>query len=190
MELPEKKFFDEDGNEVVGVLLDDVKAIQETASQKDARIAELEAEIAKGGEAREERTEELRQLRQARETDSAQLKTLQEQIETRSKQEIDNAKKASIAKFAGANEDLAKKLEEEYAYINIPEDNAQNIEARFEKAAKVLGLFKEETRSNPAFNVFSGREPFLKTSQDEQASNLGATPEGKQLLGYLGIDEK
>lgn len=190
MEIPEKKFFDEEGNEVTGVLLDDVKVIQETAAQKDARIAELEEEIAKGGNARAERTEELRQLREAREADSAKLKTLEETIQAKTQQELESAKKTSIARFAGANEELAKKLEEEYAYINIPEDSAENIQKRFEKAAAVLGLSQEETRSNPAFSAFGGREPFLKTSQDEQTSNLGATPEGKQLLGYLGIDEK
>lgn len=189
MSMEEKKLFDEEGNEVIAVPVEKVKDVQEQLSAKEARIAELEEEIKKGGSAREARTEELKQLREAREADSAQLKALQETIQNKTKQEIETAKKRSIARFAGSNDDLIKKLEEEYGYINIPEDAPENVEKRVEKAAKVLGLFKEETRSNPAFSGISGREPYLKGSQDQGTSTLQNTAEGKRLLGYLGIDD-
>lgn len=187
----EEKFFDAEGKEVTAVPVEKVKEIQEQVTAKDTRIAELEAEIAKGGTARTERTEELKQLREAREADSAQLKTLQEKVETKSKQEIEAAKKKSISKFAGANDELAKKLEEERAYVNIPSDTPENEEAAYTRAAKVLGLFKEETPSNPAFAGFAGREPYLKGSGEAKGDGSGflKTEPGKQLGNYLGLPE-
>lgn len=188
--MEEKKLFDDEGNEIIAVPVEKVKEIQEQLSSKEGRIAELEEELKKGGSAREARTEELRQLREAREADSAQLRALQETIETKSKKEIELAKQRSIARFAGSNQDLAKQLEEEYGFINIPEDGPENVEKRFEKAARVLNLFKEETRSNPAFSGVSGREPYLKGSFENDKVDIGSTPEGKRLLGYLGLDEQ
>lgn len=182
-------FYDKDGNEIEAVPLNEVQTIQETVSQKEARIAELEEELKKGGDARSERTEQLRQLREAREADLKRVTELEESIKTQNEQRINSYKKNNISKYAGSNDDVAKQLEEEYALINIPEDTEENISKRFEKAAKVLGLFKEATDNNPAFASFSGREPFLKGSQGDNRDNFTATDKGKAVLNFMGIPD-
>lgn len=182
-------FYTKDGEEIEAVPVDEVKNIQETVAEKEARIAELEEEIKKGGNARTERTEELKNLREAREADLKRVEELETTIKTSTERQINTYKKSNVSKYAGANEELAKQLEDEYALINIPEDGEENIAKRYEKAARVLGLYKETTDSNPAFSAFQGREPFLKGSQPDAKQDYTKTEKGKAVLNFMGIPD-
>lgn len=181
-------YFDAEGNEVEAIPVEEAQKIQEERDALVKEKEELAAEKARLEAGGADKDENFKNLRTKLEGTEGQLKTLEQRIAEKEAYEKTSIKNTLINHFAGADEESRKKLEEEYALINIDESTPENISKRMEKAAKMSGLYKEETGSNPVFGGWNGVAPVIKTTKEtEGADNIVNTEKGKAALGAMGI---
>ncbi len=185
------KFFDDAGNEVEAMPMEEVQKLQESQAILTKERDELAAEkkrIEEGGANKDENFVKLRTKLESTET---ALGDVTKRLNDKETYERTALKSNLIAHYAGEDEESRKKLEEEYGFINLDESNPENIAKRMEKAARVSGLYKETDSKNPIFAGFAGQAPIIKPTNapKDDADNVLNTDKGKSALSAMGIPE-
>ncbi len=181
-------FFDSAGNEVQALKAEEAQKIQE---ERDALVKEKEeliAEKARLEDGNKDKDENFKSFRTKLEGTEKQLEEVNKRLTEKEAYERTSTKNTLLDHFAGTDEESRKKLEAEYALINIDESTPENIASRMEKAARMSGLYKETTPENVVFAPFSGGAPLIKpTKVAGDGENIVNTEKGKSILGAMGI---
>ncbi len=184
------KYTNEAGEEVETLSPEEVTALQterDTLVAEKTTLAEEKARLEKGGS---DKDENIVKLRTWAENNEKKLDEVTKRLAEKDEYEKTSVKNTLLEHFAGADEESRKKLEEEYALINIDESTPENIAKRMEKAARVSGLYKEEGGENPIFRGgFRGSGPVLKPTRPsgDDPDNVLNTEKGKSALAAMGI---
>lgn len=184
------KYFNEAGEEIDAIPVEEASKIQE---ERDALVKEKEELLAEkerlevGGA---DKDKNFVHFRTKLESTEKQLEEVSKRLSDKEEYERKTTKEALIRHYAGDDEESRKKLESEYGFINLDESTPENISQRMEKAARVSGLYKEESGGNPVFKgIWNGSAPHLKpTKKDgDDPDNVIHTDKGKSALAAMGI---
>ncbi len=185
-----QKYFDAEGGEVETLSPEEVKQTQETLAiltkEKDDLLAE-KTRLEEGGKDKDENFVKFRTLLEEKDK---KIDEVSNRLKEKDEYEKKNVKESLISHYAGSDEESRKKLEAEYAVINIEESNPENIATRMEKAAKVSGLYKEENAQNPIYRgSWGGSAPIMKPTKGpgDDADNIVNTDKGKAALAAMGV---
>lgn len=184
-----QKYFDAEGNEVEAFAVEEAQKIQEErdALAKDKEVLLEEKKRLEEGSA--DKDENFRKFRAAYEEKEKKYDEAVKRLNEKEEYERKTIKDSLRSHYAGADEEAQKRFDEEYAIINIEENTPENISKRAEKAARMSGLYKEETAENPIFKgIWGGAAPNLKPiKKDGEGENVVNTDKGKSALAAMGI---
>lgn len=185
-----QKYFNEAGEEVEALPLEEANKIQEQLDTLAKEKAELVAEKERLEAGGADKDKNFVHFRTKLESTEKELGEVTKRLTEKEEYERKTTKEALIRYYAGDDEESRKKLETEYGFINLDESNPENISQRMEKAARVSGLYKEESGGNPVFKgIWNGSAPQIKpTKKDgDDADNVIHTDKGRSALAAMGV---
>lgn len=183
------KYLNEAGEEVEAVPVEEAQKVQEerdALAKEKAELLEEKKRLEEGGASKDEN---FRKFRTAYEEKEKQYDEAVKRLNQKDEYERTSIKESLRQHYAGADDEARKKFDEEYNLINIDESTPDNIAKRAEKAARVSGLYKEESNENPIFKgVWHGTAPNLKpTKGTGEEENVTNTDKGKSALRAMGV---
>jgi ABC-type phosphate transport system auxiliary subunit len=191
-------YYDEDGNEInLDKPIDEIQKGLESVSQefeefkktKEEEVSAINEKLSK----LENKDFNFKSLRDLTEEQRAKLSAtetiLMEQAE-KHKEELDALKTKInsswedkiLTDIAGSDEELKKKVRDEYKNLNMPNDTEQDIKLRYEKAYLLASGGKPETNLN--FSSDSGGLPPVQQSVGKISNDV------KELGKNLGLSEE
>lgn len=182
------KYFDEEGNEI-----EEIPELKQLEEERNALVKEKEellAEKARLEEGSADKNKNFENLRKLLEENKQKLEEATRRLQEKDEWERNTTKENLFRYYAGDDAESRTRLEEEYGFINIEESNPENIAKRVEKAARMSGLYKEETKENPIFSGgWNGSAPFIKPTKSttDESDNILNTEKGRSALNAMGI---
>ena len=210
-------YFDEDGNEVTGLLTDEeakamvaeqTKTLMETSAKEKAEAETKVAEAAKaaetlqtqidaakaavdagGGEgADEDKDKNLAGLRKKLEETEATLKTEREAVNTRIAALEGDKVAQAIAAVAAGNEDLAAKIRHNFDKV-LSGVEATTAEEIAAKVQNAVKLSMGNTAPSPIDAVIPGGAPAGTGGVSKADAKVEFTPNEAEIGGKLGISD-
>lgn len=123
------------------------------------------------------------------EASEAKAAALEDEINNDKKSRVESKKASEIAKYAGSDPEIKKKLEENYDLINLTGTDDATIEKRAKLAANMLT--GATGRTNPLYSPMNGAGPVAReSSKTEEFLNSDKAAEARKRMGDDPITKK
>ncbi len=155
-------------DKVLAEKTENFKRLRDMTEQEKEKLTAAEIEARKIAEAAEDRA-----------------KAVEDLYKTDTEKRADAAKRSTIAKLSGGNAEIAKKMEDSWAIINMPGTDDETIAAR---GAAVFNMVTGGTHNpNPLTQPFGGESPAqIAAKKDEE---FYKSEKGQAALKAMGIAE-
>lgn len=173
----------------IEVTKDDGSVVKETVYTAE-EIAAKDAEIERLNVLNGEKTENFKKVNEKTEKLEGDVNKLTETLAQKETRERESAKTVNGVRYHGNNEDLKKKVEDNYALLSgMPETTPEEIAARMTQAAVLSGI--NVAPLNPLNQPFSGEAPRIKP-EDAKAKEdeFLKSEKGQAALKAMGMEDE
>jgi molybdopterin converting factor small subunit len=187
----------DDGTEETMYYASEVAEIEQQKVEFENKVKHLET-------VGQEKSDNIKKLRDMTEQEKEQftkaelesrsiIESLQDELaktknELTSKQqgEIEKARNEAIRRYVGSDTELQKRFLEEYNIIAIDEKDADSVNTRAEKAARMIGITSGASY-NPLNTYWEGEAPSVKAkTAEKEKDEFFKEGKGKAVMDFLG----
>lgn len=184
----------EDGTETEAYTAEELKAAETAAAdvvktEAQKQLIEKETEIKKLQEKDTNFSKFKTETEKEKEAREAEIKKLQGDVDGLRGTMVGNFKGELLKQYAGTDVDLAKKIEDEYKTFAGEATTNEEIAARMEKAAKLLGVEPAHSVTGAAFSALGnrgidvGKENVIPDDVKEVGAKMGISEEDYKKYG-------